>query len=115
MVCVLFAFPVLCEVVVVGGAAECIVVRVVVRDPMEGAGEENVLSTPRAAPTVPVVPSPDDGAWECAASVDIVAAIDLLPIVGGDCPSSDDRTECLRRLTDDVLSELPVGTVENDG
>ena len=109
------AFPALCEVVGTGGAADCIVVRVVVRDCTDGAGEENVLSAPRAAPTVPVVPSPDDGAWECAASVHIVAAIDLLPIVGGDCPSSDDRTDCLGRFTDDVLSELPVGTVENDG
>ncbi len=63
------AFPALCEVVGTGGAADCIVVRVVVRDCTDGAGEENVLSAPRAAPTVPVVPSPDDGAWECAASV----------------------------------------------
>jgi hypothetical protein len=99
MLCVLFAWAWLCEVGAVGGAAECIVVRVVVKDRTEGAGEENVLSFPRAEltphPTVAVVPSPDDAACDCAASecatsVDIVAAIDLFPIVGGGSPSSDD-------------------------
>jgi hypothetical protein len=82
-----------------------------------------VLSAPRPEltpqPTVPLVASPDDGACdgaasECAISVDIVAAMDLFPIVGGGCPSSDDRTECLRRLSEVVLAEFPVGTVEKD-
>jgi len=83
------------------GAAECIVVRVVVSDRTEGAGEENVLSFPRPEltppPTVALVASPDDGACEGAASecgwscsVDMVAASDLLPIVGGGNPSTDD-------------------------
>lgn len=46
------------------GAAECIVVRVVVNDRTDGAGEEKVLSTPRPTltPTVPVVPWAEEGA-----------------------------------------------------
>lgn len=108
----------------VAGAADCMVVRVVVIDRTDGAGEENVLSAPRPEvpyPIVAFVPSPDDGACdgaasECAfsASVDIVAAIDLFPIVGGGRPSSDDRTDCLLCRIDDVLMELPVGTVEKE-
>jgi len=45
------------------GAAEWIVVRVVVSDRTEGAGDENVLSAPCAelTPTV-VFPSPEDAA-----------------------------------------------------
>jgi hypothetical protein len=77
------------------------VVRVVVSDRTEGAGEENVLSLPRPEltphPTVAFVASPDEGACEGAASecawscsVDMVAANDLLPIVGGGKPSTDD-------------------------
>lgn len=45
-----------------GATAECMVVRVVVNDRTEGAGDENVLSTPRPLlipPTV-VAGSPDD-------------------------------------------------------
>lgn len=71
-VCVLFECGALWDVVAGAGAAECIVVRVVVRDRTEGAGEENVLSLPRPEltpqPTVAFVPSPDDGACEGAAS-----------------------------------------------
>jgi len=48
------------------GAAECMVVSVVVSDRTEGAGEEKVLSAPRAEltppPIVALVPCPDDGA-----------------------------------------------------
>jgi hypothetical protein len=123
MFCVLLGPPLLCEVGgAVGAAAECIVVSVVVNDLTDGAGEENVLSAPRPEltpqPTVVFVPSPDEApcegaASECATSVDIVAAIDLFPIVGG-FPSSDDLTDCLLRSMDDVLIELPVGTVEKD-
>jgi hypothetical protein len=42
MLCVLLLVA-WCDVVVAGGAAECIVVRVVVRDRTDGAGDENVL------------------------------------------------------------------------
>lgn len=72
-------------------------------------------------PTVAVVASPDDAACdaatsECATSgsVDNVAAIDLFPIVGGGCPSSDDRTDALARFKDEELIVSPVGTVENE-
>lgn len=54
------------------GAADWIVVRVVVNERTEGAGEENVLSLPRPEltphPTVAFVASPDEGACEGAAS-----------------------------------------------
>lgn len=65
MLCVLYALGWLCDVRAVGGAAECIVVRVVVNDRTEGAGEEKVLSFPRPPvltphPTVAFVPPPDD-------------------------------------------------------
>jgi hypothetical protein len=73
------------------GAVDCIVVKVVESDLTEGAGDEKVLPSPppipfelTAPPTVAVVP-----AFEFVAServslfVDIVGAIDFLPIVGG--------------------------------
>lgn len=97
--------------------------RVVVKDRTDGAGEENVLSFPRPEltphPTVVFVPLPDDAAWDCAASecatsVDIVAAIDLLPIVGGGSPSSEDCIDSPLRFKDDELIVFPVGTVEKD-
>lgn len=71
-------------------------------------------------PTVAFVPWPDDGACDGAASecapsgsVDVVGAVDLFPIVGGGSPSKEERNECLRS-TEDVLIELPVGTVEKE-
>lgn len=120
----LVGFALLCEVSAALGAAEWIVVRVVVSDLREGAGDENVLSAPLPEltphPAVADVPCPDEGAFDGAASdcapsgsVDIVAAVDLFPIVGGGRPSDEDRRDCLR-LTDEVLTEFPVGTVEND-
>ena len=39
-------WPPLCEFVVIGAAVDCIVVRVVVKDRTDGAGDENVLSAP---------------------------------------------------------------------
>ena len=100
----------------VGCTADWMVVSVVVKERTEGAGEEKVLSAPRPAPAVPVVASPEDGACEPAASEwalsDIVAAVDLVPIVGGGKPSSDRRTEF------EFLGLLPVctvGTVEKEG
>jgi hypothetical protein len=35
-------------------------------------------------------------------------------MVGGGNPSTDDRTECLLRSKDELLIEVPVGTVENE-
>jgi hypothetical protein len=110
---------VLCDVGAALGVAECMVVKVVAKERTEGAGEENVLSTPRPElPIVVFVAWPEDAAWEaaaseCAISVEIVAAVDLFPIVGGATPSTEDRRECLRS-SDDVLIEGRVGTVENE-
>lgn len=99
-----------------GATAECIVVRVVVNDRTEGAGEENVLSTPRPLlifpPTV-VAPSPDEAvcegaASECATSVLTVAAVDLVPVGGRSL------TDCRLWFRDEEFGLLPVGTSEND-
>lgn len=93
-------------------------------DRTEGAGDEKVLSLPRPPvliphPTVVFVPSPDDAACDCAASecatsVDMVAAIDLFPMVGGGRPSSEDWIDSPLRPRDDELIVLPVGTVEKE-
>jgi hypothetical protein len=110
------------DVAGVVAAAECIVVRVVVKDRTDGAGDEKVLSAPRPVltppPTVADVPAADDAplegaASECATSVDIVGADDLLPIVRGS-PSSDSLTDRLLRFKDDVLIVFPVGAVEKE-
>jgi hypothetical protein len=113
---------ILLDIVFAGGAAECIVVRVVVKDRTDGAGEEKVLSpwpvlTP--PPIVAAVPAADDAPCEGAASewgpsVDIVGAEDLLPMVGGWRPSSDMLMEFRPWLNDEVLVALPVGTSEKD-
>jgi hypothetical protein len=77
------------------------VVRVVVSDRRDGAGEENVLPAPLPVlgppPTVADVPPPDEAPCECPAStsVDIVGATDRFPIVGGGIPSTEDRQERL--------------------
>lgn len=72
-------------------------------------------------PIVPFVASPEDGAWDAAmsdlatsCSSPVVGATDLFPIVGGGCPSSEYRVDLLLLSNDEVLTELPVGTVEND-
>jgi len=106
-----------------GATAECMVVRVVVRERTDGAGDENVLSAPLpelTPPTVALVAPPDDAAWEGAASecatsgsVEFVCAIDLFPMVGGGWSSSD-RMECLLCCNEDVLIELLVGFVEKE-
>lgn len=102
------------------GAADCIVVRVVVNDLTDGAGEENVLPAPFpvlvAYPAVAVVASPDDGACEVAASeratsVDTVAVTDLF---GGGSPSDDDSRESPGGSKEELLELRPVGAVEND-
>jgi hypothetical protein len=83
-----------------------------------------VLSAPRVEfipPTVAFVASPDDGACEGATSdrtvsgsVDIVGAVDLLPIVGGGCSSSEDRAEPPAWFNEGVLIQTPVGPVEKE-
>lgn len=105
-----------------GGAAECIVVRVVVRDRTDGAGDENVLSPwpePTPPPIVADVPAADGapcdgGVSDGCPSVDTVGAEDLFPMVGGWCPSSDMLADCPLSFNDAVLIELPVGTVEKE-
>jgi uncharacterized membrane protein YhdT len=108
----------------VGPTAEWIVVRVVVKDLTEGAGEEKVLSAPRVEfipPAVAVVASPEEGACEGAASeravsgsVDIVGAVDLLPMVGVGWSSCEDRAESRVWFNEGVLMETPVGPVEKE-
>lgn len=96
------------------------VVSVVVKDRTEGAGEENVLSAPLVElmppPIVVLVHPPDEApcdraATEWAASCS-VGANDLLPMVGGGAPSSEDLKDLLLLLSDEMLPVLPVGTSE---
>ena len=76
---------------VAGGTAECMVVRVVVKDRTECAGDENVLSPwsvlipPPIVADVPAAEgAPCEGAVsEGGPSVDNAGAEDLLPMVGG--------------------------------
>ena len=80
------------------------VVRVVVRERTEGAGEEKVLSPPLRDSTPPVavrlVPVTDDVPWEGAVtdrdvswSVETVGAMDVVPAVGGGRSSAEERRE----------------------
>lgn len=82
------------------GPTDWIVVKVVVKDRTDGAGEEKVLSPPlresRPPPAVRLVPVTDDamceGAWMewlVSWSVDMVGAIDIPPAVGGAGSSAD--------------------------
>ncbi len=72
MLWVLFVCELWCVPVGTFGATDCIVMRVVVSDRTECAGEEKVLSAPLPEltphPAVVFVPCPDDGACEGAAS-----------------------------------------------
>lgn len=71
-------------------------VKVVVRDRTEGAGEENVLSLPPSVfAAVPLVPAFENAASDAAVSpfVDTVGAADFIPLGGG--PSCDGGTELL--------------------
>ena len=78
-------------------------VKVVVIDLTDGAGEENVLPSPpptplelTAPPTVAVVPAFEGAASEIVSRlVDNVGAAERLPIVGGCCPSCDAGREVL--------------------
>lgn len=78
------------------GAADCIVVKVVVKERTDGVGDEKVLPSPpptpfelKAPPAVIVVSAFEYPASELIVSgfVDTVGAADLFPIVGGGCPS----------------------------
>jgi hypothetical protein len=87
----------------------CIVVRVVVRDRTEGAGEEKVLSPPRRPVTVRVVVASEDSPYD-GATVDTVGAIERPPMVGGGCSSLDILTEPARS-SDAALPNRRLGTV----
>ena len=91
----------------VDGAVDCIVVKVVVIERTDGAGEENVLPSPPPTPlelipppSVAVVPALEGAASELIVSgfVDSVGAIDLLSMVGGFCPSFDTGSDTLLRV-----------------
>lgn len=78
------------------GAADCIVVRVVVKERTDGVGDEKVLPSPpptpfelNAPPAVTLVSAFEYPASELIVSglVDTVGAADLFPMVGGVCPS----------------------------
>ena len=104
------------------GAADWMVVRVVVRERTEGAGEEKVLPSPPAwwaeaavpAPVV-VVPVLDCAASECVVPgfVETVGATDLFP--GGNWDPSWDTGRELRLCDGEPSRQLrPDGGVENE-
>ena len=73
----------------VDGAADCTVVKVVVKDRTEGAGEEKVLPSPppcelKPPPAVAMVPVLEYAASEIAVSplVEMVGALDFTPVAG---------------------------------
>ena len=74
-----------CGGLAVGWAPVCIVVRVVVRERTEGAGDEKVLSPPRR-PAVRLVPAREGAPWEGA-------RMERPQVVGGGCSSLERRTE----------------------
>jgi len=98
------------------------VVKVVVRDLTDGAGEENVLPSPPPTPfeltpppTVTAVPAFEGAASETVSwVVDTVGAIDLLPIVGGCWPSFETGIETLLCEAELQLMLLPDGGVWNE-
>lgn len=101
------------------GAADCMVVNVVVKERTEGAGEENVLPSPpsipfelRPPPVVPLV-SAFDCVSECTVSgyVPSVRAGHLALDVRGCRPSLDVRSDCLLCERDSSLILLPEGGV----
>lgn len=74
------------------GAADCTVVRVVVRDRTDGAGEEKVLPSPpplelMPPPAVADVPALENAVSDIVASpfVERVGATDFLPFAMGCC------------------------------
>lgn len=101
------------------GAVDCIVVKVVVSDLSDGAGEENVLPSPppiplelTAPPSVAVVPAFDGAASDTVSGyVDTVGAIDLFPIVGADWSSFETGIDVLLCEGELQLMLLPDGGV----
>lgn len=101
------------------------VVRVVVRDLTDGAGDENVLSAPLPVvlippPVVAIVPSPEEAQCDLAASecgtscsVDKVGATDLFPSVGAR-PSREERKEDRLCSAEEPLVVTPVGAVAKE-
>lgn len=105
-------------------AVECTVVRVVVNERNDGAGDEKVLSPSLimlGPPMVGVVPSAEDAACDCAAtdraafrSVDTVGALDLYPTVWDGRSSIDDPNEGSPLRLAEALAVRPVGVVEKE-
>lgn len=107
------------------GAIDCMVVRVVVSERTEGAGDEKVLSPPLREsipqPAVRLVPASDDAPCEGAVierevswSVEMVGAMDRPPAVGGGWPSADNRRDS-PRPRDVMLEDLALLPVDMDG
>lgn len=100
------------------GAIDCMVVRVVVRDRTEGAGDEKVLSPPRRDSTPPwavrLVPARDDAPWDRAVmDREPSRSADLAPAVGGGRSSTEELKETARSW-DMVLDLLVLRAVENE-
>lgn len=99
-------------------ATDWIVVRVVVRDRTEGAGDEKVLSPPILPLAVLLVPAMEevmcDGAmmdWQASPSV---PATERPPAVGGAAPSTEDWSDVWLRPSDRFVV-TPVCVVEREG
>ena len=94
------------------GAEDWIVVRVVVRERTECAGEEKLLSL-TAPPIVAAVPALDGAISEFTVSgfVDTVGAADLLLIVGAGWPSLEAGRDSLLWDGDMLLTLRPDGGV----
>lgn len=106
------------------GAMDWIVVRVVVSERTDGAGDEKVLSPPRRDSMPPfavlLVPAREEAPCDAAAtdrdvscSVDIVGAMDRE--VGGDRPLSSIEDRCEPWSPDVVADVMALSAVETEG
>lgn len=100
------------------GAKDWMVVRVVVRERTEGAGEEKVLSPPRRDSRPPwavrLVPARDEAPCDRAViDREPSWSVDLVPPVGGARPSSEERVE-LSASCDIALDLLVLRAVDNE-
>jgi hypothetical protein len=106
------------------GAMDWMVVRVVVRERTDGAGDEKVLSPPRRDSMPPfavlLVPAREDAPCDAAAtdrdvscSVDMVGAIDR--VVGGDRPSPSIEDSCDPWSPDVVVEVMALPAVDTEG